>query len=98
MVSPNDKRKPVEVTVMGQKLQIRSHSDDNYVEQVATFVDRKVEEIMQASKSVATLNVAILAAMNITDEYLKFRQEKEDRFKSLEKKIQDLIELIDVQL
>ena len=83
---------------MGQKLQIRSDSNDSYVSRVASFVDKKVAEVLQATKSVASLNVALLAAMNITDEYLKYREDNEERFKALEKKIQDLIELIDVQL
>lgn len=91
-------KKALEIQVMGQKLQIRSDSNDAYVSRVASFVDKKVAEVIQSTKSVASLNVAILAAMNITDEYLKYREDNEERFKSLEKKIQDLIELIDVQL
>jgi cell division protein ZapA (FtsZ GTPase activity inhibitor) len=47
---------------------------------------------------VASLNVAILAAMNIADEYFKFKREREEKTLKAEKKIKDLIELVDLQL
>lgn len=91
-------KKSVEVSILGQKFQIRSESDDTYVTQIAGFVDKKMGEVIQSTKSVASLNVAILAAMNIADEYFKFRQDKDQRFKTLEKKVEDLIELVDLHL
>lgn len=92
-------KKAMEVLVMGQKFHVRSDTtNDQYIEQVAGYVDQKIGEVQRNTKSVASLNVAILAAMNITDEYLKFRREQEERNKVLEKKIQDLIEIIDLQL
>ena len=90
-------KKEVEIKVMGQKFMVRSDSGDDYVNEVASFVDNKVTEIMKTSKSVASLNVAILAAMNIADEFLKYKAGKEKRFEEAQKKIKDLIELIDLQ-
>ena len=91
-------RKPIEVSIMGQKLQVRSASTEDYVSRVANFVNDRINEVLQSTKSVASTNVAILGAMNITDEYLRYREEKEIKIKEMEKKIQDLIELIDLQL
>lgn len=76
---------------------IRSESDEEYVNQVAAFVDKKVNEILNNSKSVASLNVVILAAMNIADEFMKYKMEKEKKITHVEKKIKDMIELIDLQ-
>jgi len=83
---------------MGHKFMIKSDSDDDYVVRVAGFVDQKINEVMQSTKSVASLNVAILAAMNIADEYFKSMRERDDKFSKAEKKIKDLIELIDLQM
>lgn len=91
-------KKTTEISIMGQKFMIRSESNDDYVQQVADFVDEKIGEVMQSTKSVASLNVAILAAMNIADEYFKFRRDKEDSLTKAEKKIKDMIELVDLQL
>ena len=94
----NAVRKPIEVSIMGQKLQVRSASSEDYVARVANFVNDRINEVLQSTKSVASANVAILGAMNITDEFLRYREEKEQKIKEMEKKIQDLIELIDLQL
>lgn len=91
-------KKTTEVSIMGQKFMVKSDSDDDYVGEVAVFVDQKINEVIQNTKSVASLNVAILAAMNIADEYFRFRRDRGEKFQTVEKKIQDLIELIDIQL
>jgi cell division protein ZapA len=91
-------KKTTEISIMGQKFMIKSDSNDDYVLKVAGFVDQKINEVMQSTKSVASLNVAILAAMNIADEYFKFQRSYEEKSQSAERKIKDLIELIDLQL
>ncbi|HPQ80838.1 MAG TPA: cell division protein ZapA [bacterium] len=91
-------KKTTEVSIMGQKFMVKSDSNDDYVDEVAQFVDQKINEVIQNTKSVASLNVAILAAMNIADEYFRFRRDRGEKFQTVEKKIQDLIELIDIQL
>ncbi|MFH1654293.1 MAG: cell division protein ZapA [Pseudomonadota bacterium] len=91
-------KQTVEVTIMGQKFLIKGDSDETYVKEIANYVDRKVNEVQSKTKSVASLNVVILAAMNIADEFFKFRKEKDDKFQKVEKKIQNMVELIDLQL
>lgn len=91
-------KRTMEVVIMGQKFIIKSESDDDYVIKVAQFVDKKINEVMQNTRSVASLNVAILAAMNIADEYFRFNRDKTERLQKVEKKVEDLIELIDLQI
>ena len=91
-------KRTMEISIMGQKFVIKSDSDDDYVTHVAKYVDQKINEVLQNTKSVASLNVAILAAMNIADEYFKFQRDKKERLSKVEKKIEDLIELIDLQV
>lgn len=84
--------------IMGQKLQIRSDSDEAYVAQVAEMVDTKVKEILAKTKSVANAQVVILAAMNIADEFLKFKSKMGNKNKAVAKKIESVIEHIDLRL
>jgi cell division protein ZapA len=91
-------KKPIEVVIMGQKFLVRSESDENYVTEVSGLVDKKINEVMQSTKSVASLNVALLAAMNIADEYLKFKRGTDSRIEKVEKKVKDMIELVELQL
>ena len=91
-------KRQIEISVIGQKFMVRADSDEDYVTRVATYVDDKMKDIIRNTKSVASLNVAILAAMNIADELFKIRAVSEKQVKTVEKKIKDMIELIDLQL
>lgn len=90
--------KSVEVSIMGQKFMVRSDSDDQYVIDVANFVNKKIAEIISKTKSVPSLNVVLLAAMNIADEFFKYRSKKDHTFQDVEKKIVKMIEFIDLQM
>lgn len=90
-------KKEIEIKVMGQKFKIRSDSNEDYVNKVAVFVDEKMTEVLKSSKSVASLSVAILAAMNIADEFLKYKEGNEKTVEEAKEKIKGIIELIDLQ-
>lgn len=87
----------VEISIMGQKITVRGDANEDYVREIANYVEKKVKEVMESSRSVASLNVAILAAMNIADEYMKYKQQKEEQWQNAERKIQHVLELIEVQ-
>lgn len=91
-------KKLVEVSVMGQKLQIRSDSNETYVKTIAEFVDKKVKEVLSKTKSVASAQVVILAAMNIADEFFKYKDKKRLKFENVAQKIEQVIEHIDLRL
>ena len=91
-------QKPVEVTIMGQKFVVRSESDETYVREVAAFVDQKMNGISQKTKSVSNLNVAILSAMNIADEFFSFRKKRDQSSTEVTKKLTDMMDLIETHL
>lgn len=91
-------QKPIEVSILGQKFVIKSDSDESYVKEVAAFVDQKMNDVLQKTKSVSNLNVAILSAMNIADEYFNFKRKKTQSYQNVTKKIEEMIELIDLHI
>ena len=66
-------KKALDVEILGQKLTISSDAEEGYMLKVAGYVDDKMQELMQASKPVAKSNVAMLAALNIADEYHRLK-------------------------
>lgn len=56
------------VEIFDQSYNIKGAMDDDYVEQLATYVDQKMREIYNNSRTVDTLKVAVMAALNIADE------------------------------
>ena len=63
----------VPVEVLGQHFPIRSDLDDAYVRRLADFVNDRIREAAVATPSSDSLRVAVLAALNIADEYFRAR-------------------------
>ena len=83
-------KKALDVEILGQKLTISSDAEEGYMLRVAGYVDGKMQELMRASKSVAKTNVAMLAALNIADEYHRLKDTHEailSRLDQLSKKL-----------
>jgi cell division protein ZapA len=83
-------KKALDVEILGQKLTISSDAEEGYMLKVAGYVDGKMQELMRASKPVAKTNVAMLAALNIADEYHRLKDTHEailTRLDQLSKKL-----------
>jgi cell division protein ZapA len=87
-------KKRFEVLILGQELSVISDSGDEHVADVIRYVSDKVEEAGKAAGTKNALNIAILAALNIADEYLRLRGVKENIYSQLEIRSEQLINLI----
>lgn len=89
----------VRVTIFGQEYTIKSKADRAYVINVANYVNSKMEEVESALPVVQSpLKIAILAAMNITDELFNCQRERDEIVRTVEERAEFLIEEIDEQL
>jgi len=62
------------VTIFGQTYHLRGTEDEPYLNELASLVDRQMREVVEATQTADTLKVAILAALNIADDYLQARR------------------------
>jgi cell division protein ZapA len=90
-------KKRFEVTILGQNLVVASDSGDEHVANVIRHVNERVEEAGRAAGSKNALNIAILAALNIADEYLRMLGTKENVHIQLENRTERLIHLINAR-
>jgi cell division protein ZapA len=67
----------VHVEVNGQRYPIRSVLDPAYIQELASYVDRKMRVAFDAAPSSDALGLAILAALNIADEYFRARDSQQ---------------------
>jgi cell division protein ZapA len=88
-------KKKYHINILEQELSVLSDSGDDHVASVVRYVREKMEQIRSASGNVSTLNIAILAALNIADEYLKLSGINENIYDQLESRAENLISLID---
>ena len=63
--------KIIEVEIYGQKYKIRvkGEEDEKYISHLTSYVDQKMHEIAVKSKSADMTKIAVLAALNIADDF-----------------------------
>jgi cell division protein ZapA len=59
---------PVKVQIFGQTYTVHGDLDAAYVQKLAAFVDEKMSAIADATSTIDTVKVAVLAALSIADE------------------------------
>ncbi len=86
------------VEILGREYSIRSSEEEERVQEIAAYVNQKIKEVSEKSSTVSTLNVAILAAMNIANEYFQSREELSRINQRVETRSGRLIEMIEEKM
>ena len=63
--------KILEIEIFDQKYRIRvkGEEDEKYINHLTSYVDQKMREVAVKSKSADAVKIAVLAALNIADEF-----------------------------
>jgi cell division protein ZapA len=92
--------KVVTVEIQGQQYPIKTSLDAAYVHRLAAHVESRLQKAAQAAPSADTVGLAILTALNITDEYFRARDERAadsgtlaERTAALERMLDDALQL-----
>jgi cell division protein ZapA len=83
-----------EVKILGQRYKVRSDEKEDYVQGLAEFVNEQLNEVQKGTKTVATHNIAILAALNIADTLFKLREEDTQFKKEVKERVRRILKLI----
>lgn len=62
------------VRIGGLEYTLSADASEEYIHRVALYVDRKMNQIKQQRSGLSTAMIAVLAAVNITDELFKARE------------------------
>ncbi|HLC17672.1 MAG TPA: cell division protein ZapA [Thermodesulfobacteriota bacterium] len=87
-------KKAAELKINGHRLIVKSEEGEEYIKAVEEYLNKKIEEVKEKTKAVSTLDLTLLAALNITGEVIKTKEILE----RLGKKSEELAELIDERL
>ena len=89
----------VQISIYGQEYSVKAPADAEYIRKIAAYLDEKMIEVQSGfSTTQSSTRIAILAAMNITDELFTARKDQDSGAGEVEEKISTLIELIDDSL
>ena len=86
----------IKITIFGQEYSVKAPADPTYIKKIAEYVATKMREVQSGFSSTQSSNrIAILSAMNITDELFNAKKRGDSDNNEIEEKITSLIELID---
>ena len=86
---------PVKVQILGQTYAIRGDLDERYVQKLAKYVDEKMHEIADVTKTVDTQKVAVLAALAIADELHSMQRDLGDHDELLREQAERCLTLVE---
>ncbi|MBI4691133.1 MAG: cell division protein ZapA [Nitrospirae bacterium] len=78
----------IDVYILGQKYTVKGEATEDYIQNVASFVDAKIREVYSNAPNITPLKASILAALNIADELHRLRADQEDQ-ENIAKHIED---------
>ncbi len=88
----------VTVEIHGQQYPIRSGLDPTYVAELAAYVDEKMRLASRESPAGDTLKLAVLAALNIADEYFRIVDDERRQNDQVAHRAAELERMVDLAL
>ena len=80
-----------EVEIFGQTYNVRGEGDPNYLAELARFVDSRMREVAAQVATVDPVKIAILAALNIADEFSRYRKHRDEKTEELSRRLNSAI-------
>ncbi len=90
-------KQTIPVEIQGQQYRIRSGGDPESVQKAAKIVDETMGKLRQRASTVDSLDIAVLAALNLANQLIALQNESEAA-SSESSQIQALISLVEAAL
>lgn len=90
--------KRITIDILGHQYSIKTDGKEEHVQKIADYVNAKSKEVMEATKTVSTLDVVIKVAISLADELFQERADREALYRSVEQQSRQLIREIQSQL
>jgi len=87
----------ITINILGKEYSIKSDVEESYANQIAECLNQNIEEVLKTTKTVATLNILILTAMNIANDYFQAKKLNEELIAVVEAKSGEVVNYIDLQ-
>jgi cell division protein ZapA len=92
------KQEPVTVEIFGETYNVRGEGDPAYLTELARIVDDRMREIAPQVATGDRTKIAILAALNIADEFSRYRRDRETGVGKWKQRTEQLIDRLGAQL
>ena len=85
----------IRVVIYDQEYNMKGELDPEYIEKLAEFLDAKMRSIAGRTRTVDSLRVAVLAGLNIADEYHQLKAKYETTTKEVNEKVGEYNNVLD---
>ena len=86
------------IQIYGKTYSLKSSSSEVDAEEVAAYVDLLMKELANARSKTSTLDLAILAALNIAQELMELKNQAGAKEEAEGEKLRQLVEALDREL
>jgi cell division protein ZapA len=83
------------VVIYDQEYFMRGDLNQEYIQKLARYLDAKMRSIAERTRTVDTLRVAMLAALNVADEYHQLKARYEEVVEHTDQKIGECTDALD---
>ncbi|TAL38696.1 MAG: cell division protein ZapA [Spirochaetes bacterium] len=85
----------IKITIFGHTYNIQGDAAPDYMRELASFVNERMEEVSESVKNGNAVQIAILTALNIADEHFQLKKQRMTSTHLLEQKTHALISMLD---
>jgi len=85
----------IRVVIYDQEYFMRGDLNRDYIEKLAQYLDGKMRSIAERTRTVDTLRVAMLAALNVADEYHQMKARYEEVAQQMDQKVGEYSDALD---
>ena len=86
------------ITIYGKTYSLKSSSSEVSIEEAAAYVDAKMHELAGLGKNPPSLDLAVLAALNIAQETLQLQKKTQVKDQDQDEKIEQLVDALENEL
>jgi cell division protein ZapA len=88
----------MKIEIYDQVYNVNSGQSDEYLRELAAYLDSKMREVAEATHIADSLKVAVLAALNIADEMFALRQRQKEIEGPLRKRVEKCVGMVEKAL
>ena len=88
----------MKIDIYDQSYNVHADQNEEYLKELAAYVDAKMREAAEATRTVDSLKVAVLAALNIADEIFTLRERQQQIEGPLRKRVEKCVALVEKAL
>jgi cell division protein ZapA len=92
------RERDMKIEIYDQMYNVNGEQDEEYLKELAAYVDGKMRTIAESTHMVDSLKVAVLAALNIADEMFTMRQKQQEIEGPLRKRVEKCVSLVEKAL